>query len=298
MTEGEERNMNISILTASYPVDRLTYEEVAELAQTAGETDGLQYEQLLHLYASAEAGVSGFYVLAYDDDEDRLVAAASAIDEIGFHTFESSLVVHPLYRSIGVGTAIHEALEQALAVRQSAGTLMLAKEHAPYNEVFLQKCGYGYSFSEATFMTQPARLQETVAVTLRPYATADFARVANLYEQAFGDTLEESEQLLEYNTAQQQTMIWVAEQQGEVVGTITTTIYEDELNITALAVEQTMRGQGIGSYIIALAKDEACKENVATITLDVESENEQAWSFYMKNGFEKVSQTNYFVKLG
>lgn len=286
--------MNISILTASFPVDALTYSEVQALLTAANEADGKHYDNTLHIYAAQQADVQGFYVLAYDDEADRLVAVASAIDEVGFHTFEWSLVVDPLYRQIGVGTAMFDAMQQALAMRQSAGDLAVVVEGAPFGQTLVEKHQYTYSFSEATFEAAPQQAH-ALAITLRPY-DEDEAVLIELYADAFGDTAEESQQLIDYNLQREGTDIWLAEHNGQIVGTVTTTVMNNERWITAFATKKELRGQGFGQAVLEHVKHDAAIAQNDIVLLDVETENVCALAVYEKAGFIKTAQLDYFAK--
>lgn len=286
--------MNISLITASFPVDALTYQEVEELSATAQQADNKDYSTPLHTYAAQQSDMQGFYVLAYDDDADKLVAVASALDEVGFHTFEWSLVVDPLYRNIGVGTAMFDAMQQALAMRQSAGDLAVVVEDAPFGRALVEKAGYTYSFSEATFEAVPMQC-ETNVVTLRPYEN-DEAVLIELYADAFGDTADESQQLIDYNLQREGTTIWLAESNGQIIGTVTTTVLNNERWITAFATKKELRGQGFGQAILQHVKHDAALASNDVVLLDVETENVKALAVYEKAGFMKTAQLDYFAK--
>ena len=286
--------MNISIITASFPVDALTYSEVQALATAAGEEDSKNYDTTLHMYAAQQANIHGFYVLAYDDEADRLVAAASAVDEVGFNTFEWSLVVDPLYRQIGVGTAMFDAMQQSLAMRQSAGDLAMVVEGAPYGQALVERHGYTYSFSEATFEAAPQQT-DSLRVKLRPYNGEEAVLIA-LYGDAFGDTAEESQQLIDYNVQREATAIWLAEHDGQIVGTVTTTVMNNERWITAFATAKELRGQGFGQAILQHVKHDAALAQNDVVLLDVETENVSALAVYSKADFKKTAQLDYFVK--
>lgn len=289
--------MNISLLTASFPVDSLTYSEVLDLAVRVGEQEHTDYQNLLHLYASNQAVSTGFYILAYDDDSDRLIAAASAIDEIGFNTYEWSLLVDPLYRQLGIGDAIYTAMQQALEARNAAGDLALVMASSPYGRTFIEQKAYGYSFSEATLEAQSQPENVDCDVTLRRYVAGDDEGLSAILGDAFGDTLEESQQLIQYNLQRDETTIWVAEQHGQVVGTVTTTHQQDVVWITAFAVAKALQGKGIGRQILLQIKTYAFEQGINTLMLDVEIENDKALAVYERAGFTKLMQVDYFARL-
>ena len=103
--------MNFSFMTVSFPVDLETYNEMKGLCEEAHKADGVHYESILNLPNAQNYEVSGFFVLVYSDEDDRLVGLASAIDLIGLNTFEWSILVSPMYRRIGLGDAIYNVLQ-------------------------------------------------------------------------------------------------------------------------------------------------------------------------------------------
>ena len=161
--------MNLSAITVSFPLDEETYEEVQTLCKIAGESDGLLYTNVMNLPVAKSYESRGFYVLVYDDDKNELVAAGTAIDLMGLNTYEWSLLVAPMYRQLGIGTAVFNVLREGMEMRESEGELALMIEGAPFGSDFLQRKGFLYSFSEATLEARAEILNETTTITLRPY---------------------------------------------------------------------------------------------------------------------------------
>lgn len=287
--------MNISIITASFPIDSETFVEIQELCQIAMEVDGYHYESVLHMTAMSSAELNGFVVLAYDDIAEKLVGIASAVDTIGFHTYEWSIVVAPMYRRVGIGAALASVVQEGFMQRGADGQLALVVAGAPYGRTFVERLGYVYSFSEATLEARAEKMEQTCDMMIRRYVN-EHAALVEIYSAAFGDLPEEATELMTYNTSTEGRVLWVAKYGEQVVGTVTSVKEGDVQWVTALAVHPNFEGQGIGSTLLAWVKDYAINNGEHFVMLDVEIENEKALRVYEKAGFLTVMQVDYFVK--
>ena len=59
----------------------------------------------------------------------------------------------------------------------------------------------------------------------------------------------------------------------------------DDYNIIGIAVEEGYQRRGIGYKLLQRIIEEAKKNNIKTISLEVDETNEKAINFYKKNGF-------------
>ena len=287
--------MNISVMTVSFPLDGETLKEVTLLCEEATVHDYRVYETALGVPMAGSFETKGFMVLAYEDDKDVLVGVASAVDLMGLHTYEWSLVVTPTYRQKGIGTTLVEALQAGLQERGAEGQLAVVIDGSPFGHTFIENKGFTYSFSEATLETraESVKLSKDVEITL--YA-GEQAELIAIYSEAFGDLPEESEELIAFNTSTNGRKLWLARKDGEVVGTVTTA-QENEIQwVTALAVHPNCEGQGIGTAMLSFSKDYASKIGAKFVMLDVEIDNGKALSVYEKAGFMKAQQIDYYVK--
>ncbi|UPW83515.1 GNAT family N-acetyltransferase [Lysinibacillus sp. Ag94] len=287
--------MNISVMTVSFPIDGETLNELKLLCEEATTHDYRVYETAMGLPMAGSFETKGFMVLAYEDDKDVLVGAASAIDLMGLHTYEWSLVVTPMYRQKGIGTALVEALQVGLEERGAEGQLAVVIDGSPFGHTFIEKKGFTYSFSEATLETRAESVELKNNIEIIPY-TDEQAELIAIYSAAFGDLPEESKELIAFNTSTTGRKLWVARKDGEIVGTVTTA-QENEIQwVTALAVHPNFEGQGIGTAMLSFSKDYASKTEAKFVMLDVEIDNRKALSVYEKAGFMKAQQIDYYVK--
>lgn len=287
--------MNISVMTVSFPLDGETLKEVTLLCEEATVHDYRVYETALGVPMAGSFETKGFMVLAYEDDKDVLVGVASAVDLMGLHTYEWSLVVTPKYRQKGIGTTLVEALQDGLQERGAEGQLAVVIDGSPFGHTFIENKGFTYSFSEATLETRAESVKLSKDVEITPYA-GEQAELIAIYSEAFGDLPEESEELIAFNTSTNGRKLWLARKDGEVVGTVTTA-QENEIQwVTALAVHPNCEGQGIGTAMLSFSKDYASKIGAKFVMLDVEIDNGKALSVYEKAGFMKAQQIDYYVK--
>jgi ribosomal protein S18 acetylase RimI-like enzyme len=78
--------------------------------------------------------------------------------------------------------------------------------------------------------------------------------------------------------------IVVKDDGGNVIGGLTGAFGWDWLHITLLWLDQRVRGQDVGTRLIALAEEEALKRGITSMHLETTSF--QALGFYLKQGFE------------
>lgn len=287
--------MNFSPITVSFPIDEETYAEIEELCTDASTVDGVSYGFIMQLEAMRKFDVSGFAVLIYDDTENKLAAVASAVDMLGLHTFEWSLVVAPQYRRARLGYNLLQLMHESLRMRNAEGALALTFESNELGATFLRNNGYRYSFSEATLSSDAKELTTPLELDIRPYDNSDKEQLYTVLMSAFGDTYEEAEDLIAYNTAAQNTVLWVASNAQGIVGTVTTRVEGEVVWLTALAVHPNFSGQGFGSALLQWVQHIAAKGGQQVVLLDVEVENERALHIYERANFKKQTQVDYYV---
>lgn len=291
--------MNLSIITQSFPIDPETYSEIKSLCEAALLSDNYNYSSVLNLQDSLNFNVKGFFVLAYDNEQDELVGVASATDQMALNTYEWAILVSPMYRDIGLDEALLKVIGDGLHQRGAEGELALVIENDTSRRKFVEKYGYSYSFSEATLEAQPEEMESLESIHIRPYLEGtDQEALIEIFSNAFGDLREESIELIHYNTMSEGRVLWVAELDGEIVGTVTSSKDGNAQSISALAVHPDKQGLGIGTALLKWVKDFAMRNGDTNVMLDVELENERALAVYEKAGFIKSMQVDYFVYTG
>jgi GNAT superfamily N-acetyltransferase len=93
---------------------------------------------------------------------------------------------------------------------------------------------------------------------------------------------------------------WVAEYEGRVVGftgLLNTVGEEGVAEIEPVVVASDSRGEGIGSKLIEYVKEEAIKRNFRFLTIKPVLRNEDAFSLYVKLGFNHAGAIELFQNL-
>lgn len=81
------------------------------------------------------------------------------------------------------------------------------------------------------------------------------------------------------------TVFFVAEEEGRIVGYCGMYLSMDEAEVTNVAVDETMRCRGIGAMLLCAMKKEAEHRSVAKIVLEVRKSNDTAIRLYERNDF-------------
>ncbi|CAK1238397.1 GNAT family N-acetyltransferase [Fructobacillus tropaeoli] len=108
-------------------------------------------------------------------------------------------------------------------------------------------------------------------------------------------------QLLQVLEDQRHHLLAVAENpQHKVLGYLHAEVYQEiyvdsALNILALAVNQSVQGQGIGSALIKWLEEAGKSRNIHTIRLNSGANRQDAHAFYRHLGFEEVKTQKKFV---
>lgn len=288
--------MQLFAMKASYPLDGETKTEVQDLLTRAQQADDTDYSVLMHAPFWQAAEQRGFMVLVYDDDKNVLVGALSALDLFGLNSYEWAAVVDPAYRRIGIGTELVAGFKHGLSERSSTGE-MATTYPTEAAAGFMAAMGYEYNSSEATLTKQAA--EQTLVLPedddIRPYEQGDYLALQHMMELGFGDLAEETEQLVAQTEKNKHMQLAMYIEDGVAVGTISTTVREHELWVTAFTVEPGYRRSGIGTNLLNWAQNEAVKNGQTEVLLDVESDNEEALNIYKKLGFTVKGQVDYYI---
>jgi len=287
--------MNISVMTVSFPLDKETMEEIKQLVAVAESVDKLDYTALLSVNDLSDLYTKGFCVIAYDDDSDRLVGVITSIDRIATLDFEWSCVVLPSVRKQGIGERLVTELGRNLKVRGAVADIALNPESSEAGQQLLHKFGYAHDFSERTMVADAGKVELDSKVEVLPY-TDEESEIIHVLVSAFGDTEEESKELIEFNTQTPNRHLMIAKVQEEVVGTFTIVDDGEKLWMTGLAVHELARDKGVASYLLKWCKNEASRLGKTSVYLDVETDNDHALSIYEKAGFHTVSNTYFYIK--
>lgn len=283
--------MDISVMTVSIPLDSDTMKEINELIQEGT----VNYASLLSADELTDSHITGFCVLAYDDESDKLVGVLSAIDRLVTGEFEWSTVVSTSLQRKGIGTGLVAELDRNLGLRGAIFDLALVPGNSDSGQEWLKKFGYEYDFSERTMVAKAEATSLSSEVEIIPYSSEE-SELIEVLISAFGDTVEEVMNFIAFNTQTPNRKLMVATLANRVVGTVTIVEDSNSLWVTGLAVHELTRGKGLATAMLNWAKNEAYLLGKENVYLDVETDNDTALSVYEKAGFETIHHTHFFQK--
>lgn len=81
---------------------------------------------------------------------------------------------------------------------------------------------------------------------------------------------------------------WVALSEGKVAGYLVTQWVLDEVHILNVAVDKTLRRNGVASFLLDFLFERAVKQKMADVYLEVRESNESAKALYRRYGFAEL----------
>jgi N-acetylglutamate synthase-like GNAT family acetyltransferase len=128
------------------------------------------------------------------------------------------------------------------------------------------------------------RAQQADAVAISSLLASSFAEFRHLYTpSAFVATvLPESEVLIRMGEGP----VWVAEQHGQVVGTVAALCMPDSIFVRGMAVHPATRGVGLGELLVNQAENLATEARRAVLALYTTAFLESAIRLYQRVGFK------------
>lgn len=122
-------------------------------------------------------------------------------------------------------------------------------------------------------------------LNVRSMKSSDVESVARLEQQIFTDAWSEKSILDTMN--QSQAFILVSEEDNVINGYCIVYFVLDEAEIARIAVEPSMRKQGVGQELLRATCRVGMQKGIARILLDVRESNDSARRFYRAFGFEE-----------
>jgi ribosomal protein S18 acetylase RimI-like enzyme len=242
-----------------------------------------------------------------DPDESPAFVARVAGHLVGFAVldglageYELLGMVHPDHRRRGIGQALFDLAVGACRER-GARRLLLVCEHASTSgQAFVAAQGtrLRYDFSEYRLELDAAGTRMPTPrerpVRLRQATAADIPAVVTIRAAAFGDAPDVARASVEHAFAEAGSRIFVAEVDGEPVGTIGVVPDEPGMYLRALAVRPERQRRGYGRAILADAIALMRAEGHARLALEVATENRGALSLYQSSGFVETNRFDYY----
>lgn len=215
---------------------------------------------------------------------DRLVGFAAVYAFSGGEP-EIAGMVAPSVRRQGVGTALLDSLLPSLTAHSA---LLVTPTGSEAGRAFAELRGAKKAHSEH-FMVLAATPAEPVAtVGLRLATGDDIPTIKRVVSAAFGT--EHSG----VGTDRGGDTTYVIEKAGGIVGTVRLSVGRDWGGVYGFAVDPAYQGQGIGREVLARACRMLRADGRSRVTLEVETENDNALRLYTSIGFVREAGEDYW----
>jgi len=133
------------------------------------------------------------------------------------------------------------------------------------------------------------------ALTIRPAVADDAPALARMLEQlGYPSDASEIPERLERMRERPGTTVFVAEQGGKAVGVVTVHLFpslhtsEPVAWLTALVVDETVRGSGVGSALVKRAEEWASRHGATRLALTSHLRRKEAHEFYKRRDYEQT----------
>ena len=148
------------------------------------------------------------------------------------------------------------------------------------------KIGYSSSISPIYLKKSQAERALEEKIKIFPMNTTDIDTITPNFETEFDKFW--SIDTLKNDFANPNSTYFIAKIDGEIVGFAGFLKICDEANIMNIVTKANKRHLGIGTKLLQALIDEAKKQNLTSITLEVNDKNFQAINLYEKFGFERI----------
>jgi ribosomal protein S18 acetylase RimI-like enzyme len=245
------------------------------------------------LEARPEGSVSD--VLWYDSKQ--LVGFAGMNSYGDPSEVEATILVHPDFRRKGIGRRMARVVVRECQNRGVRRLLIVVPQESREGAGFAHMMGTRHSHSEYTMDLDVSRIPpfEPIhdAVELRPAGAEDVPIMATIVASAFAEPVGEEEQALVRLMKDSTRITYLATQDGRPVGVIQSAINDGRAFIVHFAVRPDMQGRGIGWQMLMAIVRGLQNSGGKWITIEVETENQNALSLYQRCGFVTVNATDY-----
>lgn len=278
--------MNISLSIESFPLDSDTIQDMKRLLTEFQE----DYSAVLQEASWNQPNVRGFAVLAYTE-EGKLIGFAVSVDIVNLHQYEWSVLVHPEFRRMSIGSALADGIRHGHQQRQAEGELAAFIEH-PDAKKFLENLGYAPDFKEIQLAAEALpEIELPEGILILPF-DGQLEELESLLASAFDDSILP---VIAFNQAEEGRDIWVMKKDGKLIATATLVEEDGALWLTAFAVDPAQQGKGYGKTFLLWSRYMAHTQGLKQIMLDAETDND-AFQVYQKAQFQPLQTIAYWAK--
>ncbi len=269
---------------------------VRRLAEAAAHTDGVPpiSEQPLLWLTDPDAQVTHLLVRAGED-----IAGYAQVDLGAPKAVSAELVVHPLARQHGVGTALLHAVQAQSRKKDpnelsiwAHGDLDAARKLASAHKLVVVRELLTMGVNLTEHPPEAVKLNE--GATVRPFVVGeDEERWLKLNARAFADHPEQGRMKLSDLQARQHedwfdpNGLLLLERGEKLIGSAWTKIVDGVGEIYVVGIAPSSQGQGLGHVMTRIALNHLKQQGLDEVVLYVDGDNSSAVRTYEATGFER-----------
>ncbi len=235
------------------------------------------------------------FVLAYEGS--RLIAflAAYADDKRP----ELSIYVHPDKRQQGIARKLYQTFVQATEDYGLESFIFVSEasfmEQHPTLPAHWNLAYSGNSEFLLERKRQPFEFEPRADLVITQAKPQHIQGIATFQAQAFDNPLEETLHYAKEAVEDQDSLLYIVLKGDEVLASCTVDLSSDNDYLYGLAVKETMRGKGIGTYLVKwLVNDRIENGDKRAFQLAVDQDNTIAKTLYEKLGFVQLTEIVYY----
>lgn len=270
-------------------------EEVRTLEGVCREKDKIQGG--ISLTADEDAGMAPTYFLCYEED---MLAGFAILYCMPDMTVEICSYIHPQYRKRTMYKKLITAVLKEMKQMEAKGGYYVFEPHESKDFENMAEQGY-FVYSHSEYLMEwkySYQLLPTNALVLRELGKPEEAAAAQLLAGAFRMEEEEAAKRL-CEVCGRNGIYYAAWQQSGMVGLFALEEEEKTVYVFDFAVDGDHQGRGIGKAllkeIIRLVQEKCAGKVEKKVRIQVGSRNETAFRLYQKNGFQVISQRDYYL---
>lgn len=270
-------------------------EEVRALENLCGEQDKIQGG--ISLTADEDTGTLPAYFLCY---EEELLAGFAILYRMPDMVAEICSYIHPQYRKRTMYKKLMTAVLKELKQAEIKTGYYVFEPHASKDFTDMTERGY-FTYSHSEYLMEwkySYQLMPTNALVLKQLAQPEERTAAQLLAGAFSMPEEEAAERLS-QVCGRDGVYYAAWQKAEMVGLFALAEEKTTFYVFDFAVDGDHQGRGIGKAllkeIIRLVQEKCAGGEDKKVRIQVGSRNEAAFRLYQKNGFQVISQRDYYL---
>jgi ribosomal protein S18 acetylase RimI-like enzyme len=215
---------------------------------------------------------------------------------------EACGMVHPEYRRRGIGRALVAAVREQYWQRGIERWFLICDEASPSGPAFARALGARRRMAEyrMEWTGEPAEGARTPTelLTFHHVSVPERERFLQTVTSAFEDPMEEVRERYAQRFQEANRQYYLASRDGEPIGTVGLCAEGSVSYITTLGVASARRGRGFGRQILRWVLDVLSQSGVATIRIEVQTDNERALSLYQSCGFQERTVYSFNEMVG